>query len=297
MRRWLEVSAEVPPAAADALAAWLVDRGAPGVVEENAADHLRLLAHFEAADDDDEGELVDALRGFLVAIDEFFPGAAASRVAVASVDEEDWAEGWKRSFPPLEVGRRLRIRTPWSARDDSGRHDVEILPAMAFGTGHHGSTFGCLLALEELMEREGALSPVLDVGTGSGVLAIAAARLGASAVVAVDVDPVAVEAAVENVRRNGLEGIVRPKLGSLETAAGRYQLIVANLHTNLLSELVAGFGDHAEPRGWLIVSGLLEADRGDVRDAALAAGWEPNGERGLDGWTTLTFRRRRQTPR
>src|SRR5262249_13681030 len=160
------------------------------VVEENAADRLRLLAHFEAADD--ERELVDALRGFLGEIEEFFPGSAASRVAVARVDEDDWAEGWKRSFPPLEVGRRLRVRTPWSARADSGRYDVEILPAMAFGTGHHGSTLGSLLALEELMEREGPLSPVLDVGTGSGVLAIAAARLGAGAVVAVDVDPVAI---------------------------------------------------------------------------------------------------------
>src|SRR5262245_19026069 len=144
MRRWLELSAEIPPAAGDALSVWLVDRGAPGVIEENAADRLRLLAYFEAADD--ERELVDALHGFLGEIDEFFPGAAASRVAVARVDEEDWAEGWKRSFPALEVGRRLGIRTPWSARDDSRRHDVEILPAMAFGTGHHASTRGCLLA-------------------------------------------------------------------------------------------------------------------------------------------------------
>jgi ribosomal protein L11 methyltransferase len=290
MRRWLEVSAEIPPAAGDALAAWLVDRGAPGVIEENAADHLRLRAHFEALDD--ERELIDALHGFLGDIDDYFPGAAASRVAVARVDDEDWAEGWKRSFPPLEVGRRLRIRTPWSARRDSRRHDVEILPAMAFGTGHHASTRGCLLALEELVEREGALSPVLDVGTGSGVLAIAAARLGASAVVAVDVDPVAVEAAVENVRRNDLEATVRPHRGSLETVTGRYRLIVANLYASLLRELVAGLADHVEPRGWLIVSGLLEADRGDVREHALAAGWEPTGERCLDGWTTLTFRRR-----
>jgi ribosomal protein L11 methyltransferase len=289
MRRWLEVSAEVPPAAGDALAAWLVDRGAPGVIEEQAADHLRLLAHFEATDD--ERELVDALHGFLGEIEEFFPGAAASRVAVAHVDEEDWAEGWKRSFPPLDVGRRLRVRTPWSARDDSGRHDVEILPAMAFGTGHHASTLGCLLALEELLECEGALSPVLDVGTGSGILAIAAARLGARVVTAVDVDPIAIEAAVENVRRNRLAEIVRPRCGSLETVTGRYRLIVANLYTSLVRELVVGFADHAEPHGWLIVSGLLAADRDDVREAALAAGWKPTSERCLDGWTTLTFRR------
>ena len=289
MRRWLELSAEVPPAAGDALSVWLVDRGAPGVIEEPAAGHLRLRAHFGAAGD--ERELVDALHGFLREIDEYFPGAAASRVAVARVDEEDWGEGWKQSFPPLEVGRRLRVRTPWTARDDSGRHDVEILPAMAFGTGHHASTLGCLLALEDLLGCEGALSPVLDVGTGSGVLAIAAARLGARAVAAVDVDPVAVEAAVENVRRNGLDAVVRLRRGSLESVTGRYRLIVANLYAGLLRELFAGFGDHAEPRGWLIVSGLLEADREAVREAALAAGWESKSERCLDGWTTLTLRR------
>src|SRR5262249_10191200 len=132
---------------------------------------------------------------------------------------------------------------------------------------------------------------VLDVGTGSGVLAIAAARLGARAVVAVDVDPVAIHAAAENVRRNGLEAIVRPRRGSLGTGTGRYRLIIANLYTGLLRELVAGFADHAEPRGWLIVSGLLEDDREDVQKAAIAAGWHPKRERCLDGWTTLTFSR------
>jgi ribosomal protein L11 methyltransferase len=289
MRRWLELSTEVPPAAGDALSAWLFDRGAPGVIEESAADHLRLRAHFEGADR--ERELVDALHGFLREIDEFFPGAAASRIAVACVDEEDWAEGWKQRFPPLEVGRRLRVRTPWSARDDSGRHDVEILPAMAFGTGHHASTLGCLLALEDLFECEGALSPVLDVGTGSGILAIAAARLGARAVAAVDVDPVAVEAAAENARRNGVEKIIRLRRGSLEAVTGRYRLILANLYAGALRELFAGFADHAEPRGWLIVSGLLEADRDAVREAAVAEDWEPKSERCLEGWTTLTLRR------
>jgi len=87
------------------------------------------------------------------------------------------------------------------------------------------------------------------------------------------------------------EAIVRAHRGSLETVTGRYRLIVANLYTSLLRELVEGFADHAVPRGWLIVSGLLETDRGDVREHALAAGWEPTGERCLDGWTTLTFRR------
>jgi ribosomal protein L11 methyltransferase len=289
MRQWLELSAEVPPAAADALSAWFIDRGAPGVIEEPTADRVRVRAHFEGSGE--ERKLVAGLRRFLRELEKFFPGAGASRVAVGLVDEEDWAEGWKRGFPPLEVGRSLRIRTPWSPRDDSGRHDVEILPAMAFGTGHHASTLGCLLALEDLLGREGALSPALDVGTGSGVLAIAAARLGVAAVSAIDVDPAAVEAAGENVRRNGLDGLVEIRQGSLESVTGRYRLIVANLHASLLLELLSGFAGHAEPSGWLIASGLLDVDRGSVLETALASGWDPSDYRSLDGWTTLTLRR------
>jgi len=292
MRRWLEVSLEVPPAARDAIdaiGAWLVTRGAPGIIEEDLGESVRLRAHFE------EGQAARAIadegRAFLVEIDSLFPGTAAGRVAVAIVDEEDWAEGWKQGFPPLEVGRRLRVRTPWTAPDPH-RVEVEILPAMAFGTGRHGSTLGCLLAIDELFDRSGGPSTVLDVGTGSAILAIAAAKLGAESVVAVDVDPVAIEGAAENLARNGVERRVRLVTGSIEDVKGRFELIVANLFAGLLRESVALFAARAAPRARLVVAGLLDADRGSVAEAAGAAGWELEAERSLEGWTTLVLRKR-----
>ncbi len=288
MRRWLELSIEVVPAAGDALVAWLVDRGAPGVIEEELTDRLRLKAHFTPTEEAEA--IVVATRRFLRELDGPFPGAASARLEVGFVDEEDWASSWKQGFPPLEIGRRLCVRTPWSP-PPSDRHDVQILPAMAFGTGQHASTLGCLLAIEDVFDQEPAPSAVLDVGTGSGVLAIAAARLGARRVLAIDVDPVAIAAAADNVSRNDLQAVVTLRCGPADAVEGRYPLIVANLYADLLCSMFGAFTARAEDRGRCIVSGLLDADASSVRQTAAASGWQPEAERSLEGWTTLTLRR------
>ena len=287
MRRWLELTIEIEPAAGDALVNWLVERGAPGVIEEEAGDRLRLKGHFLAAEGSER--IVGDARQFLEDLGESFPGAARASLEIGFVDEEDWASSWKRSFPPLEVGRRLCVRTPWSPCP-SARHDVQILPAMAFGTGHHASTLGCLLAMEDVFEGEPTPSAVLDVGTGSGILAIAAARLGARRVMAIDVDPAAVAAAADNVSRNGLDGVVTATRGSTETIEGRYSLTVANLYADLLCAAFRGFAAAAEESGGCIVSGFLDADAARVRRAAAQRGWRLEAERSLEGWTTLTLR-------
>ena len=290
MRRWLEVSIDVPEDCADALSSWLIDRGAPGVIEEGVDRGVRIRAHFPAGGAADRS-LDRELREFLGEADEFFPGCARARVEVANVAEEDWAEGWKRGFLPIDVGRRLRVQPPWTPVGDSRRHEIVIEPAMAFGTGHHASTLGCLLALEDLFDREGVLDPVLDVGTGSGILAIGAARLGARRIVAVDIDSVAVEAAAENVARNGLDGMIELHEGGIEAVTGRFPLILANLTSALLRELAGAFADRARPRGWLVVAGLLDDDRAAVAAAASESGWREADARSIDGWTTLALRR------
>ncbi|MBI2962746.1 MAG: 50S ribosomal protein L11 methyltransferase [Deltaproteobacteria bacterium] len=289
MRRWLEVSIEVPPAAADALSLRLVERGAPGVIEEGAGERVRLRAHFAA--EAESGALGEEIGGWLRQLEEFFPGCAAASPAIARIDEEDWAEGWKQGFAPLDVGARLRVRPPWSAPDAGGRLDVVIEPAMAFGTGRHASTLGCLLAIEEIAGTGEPAPAVLDVGTGSGILAIAAARLGAGAVTAIDLDPVAIEAARRNVARNGLADVVTLRVGSLEAVNGRFEWIVANLYSGLLRASMGGFAERAAARGWLVAAGLLDADRDAVVAAAGTSGWREHARRSIDGWTTLAFRR------
>ena len=232
MPRWLEIAVEIAAPAGDALSNWLVERGAPGVIEEPlAGERVRIRAHFESEEgaEDLTAEIIADARGFLGELESFFPGAAAAPLAAQTIAAEDWAEGWKQGFPPLEIGRSLCVRPPWTPVGEPSRHDIVIEPAMAFGTGHHASTLGCLLAIEEIFAQEPALAPVLDVGTGSGILAIAAARLGAAPVLAIDTDPVAVEAAAANVERKSLETTLELRCGSLDVVVGRFRLITANL--------------------------------------------------------------------
>jgi ribosomal protein L11 methyltransferase len=289
VQRWREIAIEVPEDASDAVANWLVERGAPGLIEESLDDdHVRLRAHF--ADVTDVAALVVDTRGFLADIDGDFPGAASSAVGVATLDAEDWAEGWKQGFSPLEIGRSLCVRPPWCPAR-AARLDIVIEPAMAFGTGHHASTLGCLLAIEEVFHTNEAIASTLDVGTGSGILAIAAARLGAGRIVAVDNDSIAVEAAAANVARNGLDDAIELRVGELGTFSEPFRLIVANLYSGLLAHLFERFAACADRDAWLVTSGLLDADRGAVVRAAAAAGWRKLAARSIDGWTTLTFRR------
>lgn len=290
VKRWLEIAVTVPAEAADAVANRLVEIGAPGTIEEDSPDGRRVVrAHFRESLD--RGALVDELRAWLSAVEDSFPGCASAPLRVEAIAEEDWAEGWKQGFPPIEVGRRLRIRPPWCPPATGDRLEVEIEPAMAFGTGQHATTFGCLLALEELFERTGPLSPVLDVGTGSGILAMAAARLGATEVVAIDNDPVAVAAARENVRRNRLERSVGVVEGTADGLPGTFALIVANLYSGALGSLAPTFASLAAPAGWLVVSGLLGVDCAAVVAAMERSGWRQGAAESRDGWMTLVFGR------
>jgi ribosomal protein L11 methyltransferase len=292
MREWLELSIVVPGEATDAVTHRLIELGAPGVIEEEvggAAGRVRLRAHFASAVD--AAELRRTIREFLRGLEEIFPGCEAVRLGLERVREEDWAEGWKQGFPPLEVGERLRVRIPWSPPVEDGRLDVEILPAMAFGTGHHASTLGCLLALEALAGEGRVRSLVLDVGTGSGILAIAAARLGAEHVLAIDNDPAAVEAAAANVTRNRLEERVMVREATLFDVDGRFTLLLANLQADLLCALVGPLRDRARPDARLVTAGLLDEDGPRVREAAKAAGWKEVSSSSIDGWTMLLFAR------
>ena len=172
--------------------------------------------------------------------------------------EEDWRDSWKRYFRPQRIGRRLLIKPSWATYKVKAADTViEIDPGMAFGTGQHPTTAMCLRALEDRLRAGDA---VLDLGTGSGILAIAAARLGAGRVLALDVDPQAVKAARENAARNGVRDTVEVREGARpEGARGeRFDLIVANISGVTIERLAAPFADALRGNGTLIVSGFLE---------------------------------------
>ena len=175
------------------------------------------------------------------------------------VREADWADAWKAYFPVMRIGRRVVIRPTWR-RHRRAPDDVVLAldPGMAFGTGLHPTTRLCLAALEAVADR-GALADarVLDVGCGSGILAIAALKLGAATALGVDTDPIAIEASVANARRNALVRRLRAREGSLPTGEPAFDVVLANLIAGLLVALAAGLRDEVRPGGVLVASGIF----------------------------------------
>ena len=173
------------------------------------------------------------------------------------LEEGEWMEMWKSHFTVLQVGR-IVIRPTWMEHEaEEGEVVVDMDPGMAFGTGHHPTTHMCLLELERLV-TPGAR--VLDVGTGSGILSIAAAKLGAGSVLALDNDDVAIKAARSNVRANGLQSTVkvsRRALTSHRSTRGSFDLVVANIYTKVILEMASDLVSQATPNGALALSGIL----------------------------------------
>lgn len=211
------------------------------------------------------------------------------------VDEADWASAWKAHFPVLRIGRRLVVRPTWRRYRPAPTDLVLALdPGMAFGTGLHPTTRLCLLALEGLAEA-GGLGPstrVLDLGSGSGILAIAAAKLGAGRVLALDVDPLAVEATSANARRNRVARRIAARRGSLPSGAGPFDVILANLVASILVELAPLLAAELAPGGRLVVSGVIAERAAEVEAAFAEAGLELADRLEEGDWVALLARRR-----
>ena len=190
---------------------------------------------------------------------------------VRPLSEEDWLDAWKRHFQPLPVGQRLIVIPAWQPYEpEEGQIPIIIEPGMAFGTGLHPSTRLALQLLESSV-RPGAR--VLDVGTGSGILAIAAARLGAVEVVATDIDPQAVAAARENIARNELTAKVQVHEGSFPARRTPFDVVVVNiLHHVILNLLDQGLWEYVRPGGDLLLSGIIRPHETEVLLAVTARG-------------------------
>ncbi len=214
-----------------------------------------------------------------------------SPLQVTISDEEDWANAWKEHYHVLRVGRHIVIRPSWREYTaEPGDVSIELDPGMAFGTGLHPTTRLCLAALEDYVT---AGMSVLDLGTGSGILAIAAAKLGAATVLAIDNDPVAVKSANENAALNGVVASqIRIAEGTLAAAGNvQFDLVVANIIAKVIIELAHDLAAALLPDGTLIVSGIIE-DKADSVALALAAAGLHNRERRHEGdWVALVAQR------
>jgi ribosomal protein L11 methyltransferase len=220
--------------------------------------------------------LASLLRSELTRIRSCGLNTGAGRVSIARVPAENWAESWKRHFKPMEIGSALLVKPDWSRRlPRKGQEMVVLNPGLSFGTGQHPTTSFCLRQLVAHRERGGRGS-FLDIGTGSGILAIAAARLGFAPVDAMDFDPEAVRTARANARVNGVEKQLRIRCADLTRLPRherrRYHLICANLVSNLLLSEQARILERLRPDGMLVLAGILKSEFPHVRSAYESAG-------------------------
>ena len=237
--------------------------------------------------------LLTALRAGMSQIKRFGLDAGAARVFVRRIRYQDWAEAWKRHFRPFEIGKSLLIRPSWSRRRARKNQAVVVLdPGLSFGTGHHPTTAFCLRELARRAKVAGTQS-FLDIGTGSGILATAAARLGYAPVDAFDLDPEAVRAARANARVNGLARKINIQCSDLTKLPSqpnrRYDLVCANLISTLLIAERQRLARLLLPGATLVLSGISKSEFFEVQTAYRAAGLRLLSSRLEQGWRSGVF--------
>ncbi|MEG0047774.1 MAG: 50S ribosomal protein L11 methyltransferase [Clostridia bacterium] len=207
---------------------------------------------------------------------------------IQNVADEDWSEVWKKFYKPFRVGTKLVVKPTWEPFErKQGDLVIELDPGMAFGTGTHETTFMCMQLLERHLTQG---MRVMDVGTGSGILAIAAAKLGAKEVLAIDIDPDAVKVAKENITLNHVNENVRVVVGDLvKSEAMPCELAVANIVADAICMLAGPLTRHLVPHGLLLCSGIIREREQDVLTAAKAAGYQLTDRIEKGEWLALCF--------
>lgn len=302
-QEWIEIRLPVPAHGADLVAAALNEIGCTGLITEE-----RRLDTFIPPDPDEVPAEGYTLRAFfpgslqpnrlrlqiLTCLQELaplVPGLQTEALELLSIATEDWAEGWKQHFGLTRLGRRLVIHPTWETYTPAADEAVVVLdPGMAFGTGTHGTTRLCLEALAELFD--GPPPPrVLDVGTGSGILAIAAAALGAQRVLACDIDEQACRTARENAAANAVDDRVEITERPLETLEGGFQVVLANILAEELVRLGPELDRRLEAGGTLVLSGILQEKEGLVIDGFIPLGLRGPEIRRQEEWSCLLYRK------
>lgn len=276
---YYEFIINVPEVSLDALTYKLKDLGSLGLYENGET----LLAYFEHANNIDI--LCDELNSFRGVLES--SGLDPSFFFTHTMlQAQDWNEAWKKGITPINAGNAITIIPPWEQAEE-GRITIMIDSGMAFGTGHHETTRTCLARIEKLSLVHAGKS-LLDIGTGTGILAIGASKMGFSHILAVDTDPLAVDAARENIALNGIKNI-EVKEGSISAVDGTFDVIIANLISSTLIEIAPEVASHLNADGLVILSGMLAGEENMVTDAYRKAGLDLTEKSFDDKWVTLEF--------
>lgn len=256
---WLEISIDIHPVAHESLSTFLFDLGCQGLVSEDFQDRsLKAYLPFNK----DLENIRNRVKIFLQGLKEIFPEIRAYKLTFGQIEDQDWSQNWRRFFRPEPITEKLMVLPAWEPvpRSCVG-HVIRIDPGPAFGTGQHPTSRMCLEAMEKL-SPSGSWT-MLDVGTGSGILAIYGAKLGALRVQAIDIDPEAIRWAERNVELNDLSGAIEISSRALEKWEERFTLVAANLTLDVILNLLPLFPRLLIPDGWVILSGIL---RDQVKD-------------------------------
>ena len=260
---WVEISLQADPALHDPLSSFLFDLGCTGVVSQDFQDCT--LKGYLPLQHDLEG-LRARIDLYLHSLREVFPDIPPPAIQFRELEDEDWGLNWRRFFRPAQVTPKLLILPAWEPVPKTDvAHIIRMDPGPAFGTGQHPTTRMCL----EAMERVPLRSPwtLLDVGTGSGILAIYGVQLGTERVVALDTDPEAIRWAGRNLRLNGVFESIDLCTSPVEELTGKFSMVCANLILGVILDLMPAFSRLIQPEGWLILSGILENQVQEVADS------------------------------
>lgn len=320
---WLEVTIDTTPDCLEDTAAYLTGCSIVGLVLENEGDLADFMAENQAYWDDVDEDLKTAWKGlsrvkFYVTEDEdgkarleevkaglegfrqrVGKDAGTLAVTTASLREEDWSENWMQYYQPFSVGETLYVVPEWMRGEavPEGRRPIYLNPGLIFGTGSHGTTRLCLEGVERYVK---AGDRMLDLGTGSGILAIAALMLGAKEAVGCDIDPKASRVAAENASYNGIgpdafccyTGDINRDAELKTRLAGKYELVVANIIADVIIPLTAVAGEYLAPDGLFLTSGIIEHRAEDVKQALEANGFTILEKRSREGWVSYTAKQK-----
>jgi ribosomal protein L11 methyltransferase len=304
--KWAEISIQTTHEATEPVANIFHDLGASGVVIEDPelVNSYRRSGNWEYCDIPEEEDTdtvtvkaylpVDAdldakLRLFEKRVSELINhdiDKGRGLIRWREVQEEDWATAWKEHFQPVKIGVRVVIKPTWCEyKPGKGDVVIELDPGMAFGTGTHHTTVMCLRMLEDTLQPG---ATVFDIGTGSGILAVAAAKLGAGSVRAVDIDPLAVRVANENIAVNKVGGIAAAVQGDLLSGVdGQADIIVANIIADVIVQLAPEIPARLRNGGLFIAGGIIAERLGDVTKALLGSGLALERVAEEGGWATM----------
>ena len=315
---WLELKIDTSHAGLDAVTYMLEQQGVTGVMIDDEADFQSFLEnnrqYWDYVDDDllaqkkgvsrvtfylerneDAYGTVAAVRMAMSALKKEHPEYAPLLLTMADVADEDWENNWKQFYKPMEIGSRLLVVPEWEEAADPTRVKLVLNPGLTFGTGSHATTRLCLQALDTHIHGG---ERVLDLGCGSGILSIAALRLGAESAFACDIDEKCVDVAYENAALNGIGkdrytvrwGNVLTDAALRQEMGAGYDIVVANIVADVIIALAPQVGKLLKKGGIFLCSGIIDDRADEVKEQLIAAGWQIEETRSSEGWFSYLCR-------